>query len=72
LENRFPKNHRYEFEQGDIAKIQINKTVVLAGGRRRTKRNAKRNATRKRHNNQNKRTSTKKTMPFVKSTRRRK
>jgi hypothetical protein len=72
LTKRFPHNPMYTFEQGPIADIQISstsrKTSISVGGRRRTKRNAKRNATRKRHNNQNKRTSTKKTMIFVKST----
>ena len=72
LTKRFPHNPMYTFEQGPIADIQISSFTtgnkMEMGGRRRTKRNAKRNATRKRHNNQNKRTSTKKTMPFVKST----
>jgi hypothetical protein len=72
LTKRFPHNPMYTFEQGPIAGIQISFTTtgnkMEMGGRRRTKRNAKRNATRKRHNNQNKRTSTKKTMLFVKST----
>ena len=71
LEKRFPHKHIYIFKQGPIANIQLSSTtgnVMEMGGRRRTKRNAKRNATRKRHNNKNKRTSTKKTMPFVKST----